>query len=321
MGDRVDEDAPLLDRISSGPVRPVFVMGVHRSGTTFLYESMAKAFPLAPLTAYHIVFYRRLLSRFERGTQQADQKLLEEYFGQHGLRTRQVDGIELGHGTVEEYGWLLRRYGSDVRLQPATAGLFAEACRKLLHLQPRCEAVVMKSPWDAARGPEILALFPESRFVFIERDAVETFNSRFRSEVLFASGPSPYLDLLIQGFPFARWVFAAERVLYRVLGAAAFRRLMARRLIDNVPRELAAMRLSLDRLPANVLCRVTYRELVERPRDTVDRIGAFLGLPVRPEAATIRSRPPRAALEPEVRAALPAFERGLRQLGLAPTAR
>jgi len=319
--DGADEDAPLLARIRGIPVRPVFIMGVHRSGTTFLYESVARAFPLAPLTAYHIVFYRRLLSRSARGVQGEDRALLEEYFRQHGAQTREIDGIELGHGTVEEYGWLLQRYGGGVRLEASTAGLFAEACRKLLHLRPDCATVVMKSPWDAARGPEILTLFPDSRFVYIERDPVETFNSRFKTEVLLAAGPSPYLDLLVQGFPFARSVLAVERALYRAIGAAAFRRLMARRLLGNVPREIAAMKESMKRLPAEVWCRVTYRDLIERPRDTLDRIGAFLDLAPRPEAAFIQSRPRSATREREVQAALPTLEQRLQRLGLSQSPR
>lgn len=317
--DASDGDAPLLGGISSARVRPVFIMGVHRSGTTFLYQSMAKAFPLAPLTAYHIVFYRQLLHASERGIQREHQNLLEEYFRQSGVRTREIDGIEVGHETVEEYGWLLRRYGASVRLERSTAGLFAEMCGKLLHLEPECETVAMKSPWDAARGPEILALFPESRFVYIERTPGEIFNSRFKTEVLFASGSSPYLDLLIHGFPFARAVFAAERVMHRAIGAAAFRQLMARRLVRTVPREIAAMNESVKRLPADVWCRVRYRDLIEWPRETLERIGAFLRLRLRPEAAVIQSRPRSGAWEPEVQKVLPVFERELRRLGL-PTA-
>ena len=48
------EDAPYRSHIENLAARPVFIMGLHRSGTTFLYDSVARCFPLANLSLYHL---------------------------------------------------------------------------------------------------------------------------------------------------------------------------------------------------------------------------------------------------------------------------
>lgn len=311
-----DEDAAYLHRLGAALPPPVFVMGLHRSGTTFLYESLARVFALAPLTAYHIVFYRRLLSGREQGSDRGDRALLGEYFEAHGMQTRQIDEIALGPDAAEEYGWLLRRHGPSVHLEARTLELFGEMCRKLLYLRPDCRAVVMKNPWDAGRAPEIHALLPGSRFVFIERDPLRVLDSRLRNEVRFSSGPSPYLDLLTRGFPFARAVFAAQRTAYRLLGAARFRRLMARLLARNVVRELEAQRSGFARLAPELRLRLSYAELSSEPGRCLARVGDFLGLAPRPGAEALAGRPRHGALAPEVEALRADFERELERRGL-----
>jgi hypothetical protein len=76
------------------------------------------------------------------------------------------------------------------------------------------------------------------------------------------------------------------------------------------------MKASMARLRADVQCRVTYRELVDRPRDTLERIGAFLRLDARFGSACVQSRPRSGPREPEVQAVLPELDRRLRRLGL-----
>jgi len=312
----VDEDAEFLSRLDGTRLRPIFVMGLHRSGTTFLYESLARLFPLAPLTAYHIVFYKRLLSRFKQGNQATDQATLDRYFAERGVSTRQIDEIKLSHRTVEEYCWLLKKYGGSVHLNDRTVNLFEEMCRKLLYMQAGSETVLMKNPWDTGAGAGISALFPESRFVYISRDPISVLNSQLKNAEIFASKDSPYLDLLVTGFPLAQLVFYVERILYRIVGAQKFRVIMTRRLMRDMTRNLKGYKQAVEELPPEMCLETSYQELCERPAQTFKDIGNFLGLTPRLDPAVIESRPRSGELLPEVDAVRTRFTQKLEELEL-----
>jgi hypothetical protein len=55
---RQDLDRPLLATLPPSKP-PIFVLGLHRSGTTFLYQLLADSFPFAVTTLYDITHYRR----------------------------------------------------------------------------------------------------------------------------------------------------------------------------------------------------------------------------------------------------------------------
>ena len=59
---------PYLGRLSELSYRPVFVLGEHRSGTTILYELLARSGSFNYLTAYHTLYFDQLLAHHVRGT-------------------------------------------------------------------------------------------------------------------------------------------------------------------------------------------------------------------------------------------------------------
>ena len=291
-------------------------MGLHRSGTTFLYQSLARIFPLAALTAYHIMFYPRLLSRHQQGTSIEDKELMDRYFHDAGATTRQIDEIRLSHATVEEYCWLLKRYAGSVHLNENTLGLFNQACRKLLYLHPDCETVVMKNPWDTGHGPEISRLLPESRFIYISRNPLKILDSLLRNALLFASKPYPYLDLLTRGFPLARLYFRMQRTLYSVAGEKVFLKIVVRMLMRDIIKELGGYRAALAALPATSVMQTSYRELVTQPGRVLQDIGDFIGLEARIDINSVETRPRRGELQPEVSRVRDAFLKKLEDLEL-----
>lgn len=311
-----DEDSDFLCELNDTSPRPIFIMGLHRSGTTFLYESLARLFPLAPLTAYHIIFYKRLLSQFTLGRHRVDQAKLDRYFSERGVHTRQIDDIKLSHRTVEEYCWLLKKHAGSVHLNKQTVNLFEEMCRKLLYMQAGSETVLMKNPWDTSAGPEISTFFPESRFIYISRDPIRVLNSQLKNCEMFASGETLYLDLLVQGFPLAKLVFFVQRILYRALGARLFRVIMTRRLKRDMIRELKGYKKAIEGLSSDVSLETSYEELSERPAETLKQIGDFLGLTPRLDPNVIKSRPRTGELLPEVEAVRAKFTQKLEELDL-----
>ena len=316
-----DEDAPLVAALPDGPLRPIFILGLHRSGTTFLYEALDRLLPAASLRAWHIAFYPRLLAGQADGRGAADRAAFDAYFRALGLRDRQIDAIALTAETVEEYGWVLRRYGRSFKLEPKSDARFREMCKKLLALEGeprgvRGGEVLLKNPWDTGEAASILARYPEARFVCITRDPIRIAASQWRNSLLFGSAATPYLDLLLEGFGLGKAVIRGQKLLYRVAGRERYAAVMLRWILKDVARELARYRAAVAALPGERWVEVPYERLVERPAEVLGRVVEFLGLEPRVPLDTIEPRPRERALDPALERRRAAFEARLEALDL-----
>ena len=56
-------DAPHLPKLESVPVRPVFILGEPRSGTTLLYKLLGLSGCFNIVTVYHLMRYDELMKR------------------------------------------------------------------------------------------------------------------------------------------------------------------------------------------------------------------------------------------------------------------
>ncbi|MCA8921525.1 MAG: sulfotransferase [Planctomycetes bacterium] len=288
------------------PSPPVFIVGLHRSGTTFLYEALRTLFPLSCVTAYRVLHYRELLELEASYRALQAQRELAERFTSWGLTDRQIDAVALRPDMPEEYGWVLAREAGRLTLGAATERAFRELCTKLCALEPG-HVPLLKNPWDTAQVPWIAERFPAASFVFIRREPLSVLNSQLKAAVINA-GPTPYLDLLLAGYRLGRYAMRGQRALLRCLGPERFRRLMVRGLARDVARQRAHYDRALAAVPARRRCEVHYEALVTRPAEALAPVAALLGLPLRAsyEAIEPRPRPPR--LLPEVAAYADRFQ-------------
>ena len=127
-----------------------------------------------------------------------------------------------------------------------------------------------KTPKNALRIPFFQAAFPGAKFVYIYRDARENISSMiegWRARCFIS-----YTDL--PGWPFRDWSFLltpgwssfhnrpiAEIAAYQWKTANAF-------ILDD-----------LQALPSSSWCFITYRDLVDKPRETIQKISKFAELP------------------------------------------
>ena len=168
---RPGDDASLLPLIQDVSARPVFIMGLHRSGTTFLYDSVARCFPMANLSLYHLFYYDRLLKNHQDANETRDRGTLNRLFRQLGITDRKLDAVYVDDNMVEEYGWMLRNHSFSMKVTASNRAVLDEMCRKLQYVTPGAQAVLLKNPWDTGNARQILEWFPNARFIYITRDA------------------------------------------------------------------------------------------------------------------------------------------------------
>lgn len=282
--------------------KPVFIIGLHRSGTTFLYKILGEMLPVAVLSVYHIVHFPRLVSQHAAGDTDKARQDLDTHFRQAGMTTRKMDSIPVSHATVEEYGWVLKRYGKTFHFSPSSAPVMDAMCRKLQRLTPGAQAVLLKNPWDTGYVAGLARRYPDARFIFIRRDPTAILNSQFRNAMYYGSTRDPLLNVLLRGIPLARVVMWFQRQHRRFLGEKLFKRNMIRWLVKDVARESERLEQSWQVVEPGRRMGLTYEELVAGPPGVLKQIAEFLEIEPTGDLSTVQAKPRKPELLPEVAA-------------------
>ena len=306
MASRSEPDRAQLHRLRDRDVDPIFIMGLHRSGTTWLYDALSSCALTAWLSVYDVVHYGELLPADLAGRTALLRDALDRRFREQHARVRGFDEVPLNHATREEYGFVLRHWAGTSILEPKSLGRFEELARKLSVLQgPR--TVLLKNPWDTRQAGWIAQALPKARFVWIKRDPVRILDSQVRMYLGFARQGNPLLSMLQEGLKLERGLNAVAGGLTRALGDRASERLLERVVEKLVVQELQHYATQRRRVPAERQIEITYEELVERPAKTLTAVLGFLGLsPSRPLEA-VNAKPREHALLPSVEVRASAF--------------
>lgn len=170
-------DTPWLPRLAAPPMWPVFILGLHRSGTTLLYSLLARAAEFNTVTAYHLAHYDELLHNRASGLEDAAREALTHRFAASGLTDRGIDRVAATADTTEEYAFLLLAKSGVRHLTPQNLPHFTELARKVQHLADSDHALLVKNPYDLSTFALIRDAFPGARFVFIHRHPLRTLTS------------------------------------------------------------------------------------------------------------------------------------------------
>lgn len=285
-----DLDRPLVAELA--PAKPlIFVLGLHRSGTTFSYQLLADLFPVATTQLHHITHYRQLLLAEREGRTDALKAELSAYLTSAGIADRGIDGFPVGPEALEEYAFILRRFSPRWGFAPESAGLFDEMARKLSALQPDRQALLLKNPHDLLTPQAILAKYPTAKLIFIRRDPVRVLNSQFRNSFLYRKQTEPYLDLLLTGIPLWQFNFRLMKRVNPLLPDALYQRLLLGGLRRSIEDQLRVHYQQLPTLPTASYQEVRYEDLMDDPAPVLERLQNFLGLPLRSDARPIERQP------------------------------
>jgi len=296
--------------------RPIFIIGLHRSGTTFLYQMLAGFFRVASLTAYHVINYDQVLVQHHDGTAVAVQHMIDGLFQSWNMATRRIDDVELSHAMPEEYGWLLRRNAGAFHANSKTAPLLDEICRKLHLLTPSAEAVLLKNPRDTGHVSDLLTYFPDARFIFLERDPVAIMNSQLRVAKYHAEMRDPYLSMLLSGITFGRTAMSLQRTLRKVTGDW-HGQIVLRYIMREVTRDLGRFEISWNIVPPRRRLALTYSGMVRDQAGVLKKVASSLGLSPRGDPVRMNPNPRDPTLLPEVAAAEAYLRRRLKKKRIA----
>lgn len=197
---RTDADRQHLGVLERVNFRPVFIMGSHRSGTTLLHKTLGATQCFNVVTAYHIIKYGEIVHNHLNGATDERKADLAALFEQKGLRNRGIDGIEVSPDAPVEYGFALRGEGYRPRLKPSNLESFIELCKKVQLTSDPDRPLLLKNPLDSLNFMFVKEVFPDSRFIFIHRNPVNTINSQLRSIRSMLSARNEYGAMLMNWY-------------------------------------------------------------------------------------------------------------------------
>jgi hypothetical protein len=307
---RQDLDGPLLADLPPGKP-PVFVLGLHRSGTTFLYQLLADHFGLGVCSLYHVTHFRRLLQARRQGLEAGYKADVQAELTRRGLADRGTDGFPVGPDGLEEYGFILRKFSRHAGFARGSEAIFEEIVRKLSALQPEAPALLLKNPLDLGNAAAIKRRYPDAKFVFIRRDPVRVLNSQFRNGLYYRRRPDPFLDILIAGIRYWRAAFRFYCAVDRVLPDALYQKIVVEGLRRTIHADLRRHHAMLPQLDPACYVEVQYEDLLANPEAMLAKVEGLLGLPRVQGAQSLAVSPRLEPLIPAVAAVAEAFRRQL----------
>ena len=174
--------------------RCLFLLGAHRSGTTWLYQLLAASKQISCIT------YWDVLQQLHQGVPLLDRdsvlKALEQEGGSRGF-----DGVAVGLDLPEEYSYLLECGTFDMYTRRPISNTRFDPLQKLI---AKKSEQFDQSPWLLLKNPvdfydgflNIAYLFPDSKFIFLHRHPLAVFRSQVIAWRHLAKSKNTYLATL-----------------------------------------------------------------------------------------------------------------------------
>ena len=265
----------LLDEIE---LRPVFIMGAARSGTTILYHMLAKTDCFNYVTVYHILKEQELLKNRIQKTEEMARSQIKTLFETAGLTTRLMDHVPVGTDMPEEYGFFLHRRTGPMWLTKKNLPLFIQFCKKIQFLSKPGRPLLLKNPVDCGKFLMLHNTFPEAKFIFIYRHPVHVINSQLKAMQNNWKEGNPYLALLSpklrRGYKnglmraFMRKMLSPNMPVHPMLEVLIWQAVKTERLMLQ----------SLGALPEKTYVSLRYEDFCLDPGAVIHRIFQFLEL-------------------------------------------
>lgn len=251
---------------------PVFILGLHRSGTTLLYQMLAASGAFNVVTARHVIYFERLRDGSGNGVEL--RRRLGATFQRLGLADRGVDAVGLCPDTPEEYGFILDKLHAGLTIKRRNVHVFRHFHDVVQRDCGNHRPLLLKSPWDFGRAALIQALIPGAKVVYIHREPFRRLSSLYRVVIAATTQRHTYLSLLSpryralteSGFPWraAQWLVAKRPDT------------VANLLISYTAREARAYLRNVRTVHPTYGVDVQFEALCRWPDETIRRILQFL---------------------------------------------
>ena len=275
---------------------PLFVLGVHRSGTTWLTSALSRHACCAPVSVRHLI---EAVDGEPLSSSEVQQRLIDS-----GVRVRPGDARPVSPEMTEEYGYLLALAHGSSRTTRRSLPTLQSLIAKVASESPG-EVPLLRNPWDYAASHRLRGWLPSARFVFVHRDPVDTVGSAVEMFQDFWRAPHPYGLRASPRYQRA-WQSSWKRAAFQWFATRP--QLVARMIARGTAFAHRAHLVDSRDLADNRVAHVCYDDLITDLHGTLQSVSTRLDLPLRglsvpepPAPRTLPERPWMQSLIPNIR--------------------
>ena len=267
-------DYEYLHTLKSIQNKPVFILGLHRSGTSILYTMLTATGSFNPVTAYHLINYNELLANHFQKKEQQAKKELTTFFKTQNLNDRGIDRLSLTANFAEEYGFLLGQQTIFMKLNNKNFLPFNELMQKIQRISENTNPILLKNPFDFPNFLYIKKMIPEAKFIFIHRHPFSILSSTMNAIQFLFKEKNPYTAVLS---PLYRKLYNNKVSLFFVRCCFITFSVFGMVLLTLSTRStLRYYSKNISQLPKENYVVITYEDLCKNPPKTMDEIMEFL---------------------------------------------
>ena len=249
----------------------LFLLGAHRSGTTWLHQLLAASKQISCIT------YWDVLQQLRQGELPLDRDEVQKALDQEG-DSRGFDGVAVGLDLPEEYGYLLEKgaFGMYTR-RPISNTCFDPLKQLITKKSEQADQpllMLLKNPVDFYDGfLNIATQFPDSKFILLHRHPLAVFRSQVMAWRHLAKAPNTYLAALDPTYAEAMANPRSKVALQFSLHSRSFLETMLLTLAESFD-----FHLEHEKELAKQSIRLRYEDLCRDPVPELNRISSWLGL-------------------------------------------
>jgi hypothetical protein len=281
---QVDRDGDLMGQLGGMPSQLIFIMGCHRSGTTFLHHLLATCGSFDYVSAYEVIRYRSILFNREHGLDSAEKSALQIQLLNEGPN-RGIDQVEVDVNAPEEYGFVLPGYDLFVpRITAVNKESFEVLCRKKRWLNKNDQPLLLKEPNEFYGNLlTVQQYYPESSFIINHRHPLTVLASHIASWSSVYDEKNAYLYLLNERY---REIMNSpiERMHHRLF---MHTEKAVELVLDHLIKAFDAYLAQKEQIEASPCFTLRYEDLCEEPDRIISDLLTFLE---RPQPVAMRDK-------------------------------
>ena len=295
----MNPDQQHLGKIENIDFQPIFIMGMHRSGTSVLYKMLTTSGCFNPVTVYHLIKYDQLLDDYENKRQDIVKKKLTNSFREHGLDDRGIDKLKITADFAEEYCFFLDNKSTQSKITKKNLEKFDEMCKKITYVSDKTKPILLKNPYDFSNFIFIKKAFPNTKFVFIHRHPLKILSSLIKAVRVLFEKNNYYASQLSRMYnkyyenPITHYGFKYLTTKFSFFG------LIILCLHSSISTKYYLK--NIRKLPDDCYISITYGELCKKPQVTMEHI--FSKLNIKPKKTidyNLFIKPRKTTLDPSV---------------------
>jgi LPS sulfotransferase NodH len=252
-------------------MRCLFLLGAHRSGTTWLHQLLASSPQISCITYWDVV------QQLHQGWPPLDRDEAKKALEREG-DSRGFDGVAVGLDLPEEYGYLLEKGAFDMYTRRPISNTCFEPLQQLIAKKSQHKHdshwLLMKNPVDFYDGfLNIANQFTDSKFIFLHRHPLAVFRSQVMAWRHLAKAPNTYLATVDPTYAAAMGNPISKVGLQFSLHSRSFLETMLLTLAESFD-----FHLEHENDLAHQAIRLRYEDLCRDPIPELDQISNWLGL-------------------------------------------